>query len=354
MNPATCLLAGVETAEEVAALLSESPDSRPAWPGIELREIRVFLTLAEELHFGRSAERLQLTPSYVSQVIRTLEARVGGRLFDRNSRKVRLTPLGEQLVAEVTRPYRELHDALIHAREAATGVAGTLRIGIYAMSAGPHMPDIVRTFETGHPGCEVTFINIGFERSYIDVLRDGEIDMLATLLPLTAPDVTVGPILSHEERVAIVAKHDPLAERASISYEDLADRPVSDTPAFPREMMDAFVPPVTPSGRVLERVANEGSEDTLMRVALGVQVHPTVPSFLDHYRNPDVTSVPIRDLPPSETGLAWLTANHSTKVAAFVRAATDVLAKTELAPHQRPPARWGSSGTALFARGQGE
>jgi hypothetical protein len=62
-----------------------------------------------------------------------------------------------------------------------------------------------------------------------------------------------------------------------------------------------------------------------MRVALGVQVHPTVPSFFDHYSHPGVTSVPIRDLPPSETALAWLTANHAPKIEAFIRAATDTL-----------------------------
>jgi DNA-binding transcriptional LysR family regulator len=63
-------------------------------PALELREIRAFLTLAEELHFGRTAERLELTPSRVSQTIRTLETRVGGRLFERTSRRVRLTTTG--------------------------------------------------------------------------------------------------------------------------------------------------------------------------------------------------------------------------------------------------------------------
>jgi DNA-binding transcriptional LysR family regulator len=295
-------------------------------PPVELSDLAVFLAVADELHFGRAAERLQINRSRASQIINTIELRIGGRLFDRTSRRVRLTPLGEQLASELATPYRELKDALLRAREAATGVAGTLRIGFYAMSAGPHMPDIVRVFETRHPHCEVVFVNIGYERSYVDILRTGEIEMLATRLPLTAPDISIGPILSHEERVAIVAKHDPLAKRESITYEDLADRAVSDSPAFPREMIDAFIPPVTPSGRVLRRIANEGSEDTLMRVALGVQVHPTVPSFFDHYSHPGVTSVPVRDLPPSETALAWLTSNRSPKIAAFVRAATDVLA----------------------------
>ncbi|MBV9805442.1 MAG: hypothetical protein JO130_19755 [Solirubrobacterales bacterium] len=72
----------------------------------------------------------------------------------------------------------------------------------------------------------------------------------------------------------------------SISYEDLTDRVVSDVPAFPREVMDAFVPPVRPRGRVLKRIPNHSAKDTMMRVALGEQVHPTVRSFLDHHSHP--------------------------------------------------------------------
>jgi DNA-binding transcriptional LysR family regulator len=297
--------------------------------GIELREIRVFLTLAEELHFGRTAERLGFTTSHVSHTIRVLETRIGGRLFERTSRRVHVTPLGEQLAAELTRLYGELQGVLLHAREAATGVAGELRIGIYSsLSGGPHMTEIVRTFNSRHPGCEVKFIDTGLNRSYVDCLRDGEVDMFATRLPVGSPEIATGPILTREERVLVLAEDDPLAGRDSISYEEIADRAVSDVPAFPREMMDAFIPPVTPSGRILRRIANDSFGDTLMRVALGIQVHPTVRSFLDHHTHPGITSVPIRDLPPSETGLVWLTTNRSAKIEAFVRAAEDVLART--------------------------
>ena len=65
---------------------------------LELRDIRVFLAVAEELHFGRAAERVGLTSSRVSQTVRLLETRVGGRLFERTSRRVKLTPLGEQFL----------------------------------------------------------------------------------------------------------------------------------------------------------------------------------------------------------------------------------------------------------------
>jgi len=69
----------------------------------------------------------------------------------------------------------------------------------------------------------------------------------------------------------------------------------------------------------------------MMRVALGDQVHPTVRSFLDHHSHPGVVCVPIRDLPPSETALMWLTATRRPKIDAFARAAADVIAHTELA-----------------------
>jgi DNA-binding transcriptional LysR family regulator len=193
------------------------------------------------------------------------------------------------------------------AHTVATGVAGTLRVGIYfTLSLGRHIPDIVRTFESRHPDCEVAFINTGYRRNYVDVLRAGEVDMLATRLPLEAPDITVGPILSHEERIVLLAQNDPLAERDSISYEELADRVVGDVPGFPREMMDAFIPPVTPSGRLLKRTQNVDPQVVLMRVALGEQVHPTVASFLEHQSYPGLATVHIDDLPPSETALVWL------------------------------------------------
>src|SRR5579862_158529 len=101
------------------------------WQAIELQELRVFLVVAEELHFGRAAEQLTITRSRVSQIVKSLEARIGARLFDRTSRRVRLTPAGELLLAEVSAPYRELQNALTRVHQAAAGVAGTLRIGMY-------------------------------------------------------------------------------------------------------------------------------------------------------------------------------------------------------------------------------
>ena len=158
------------------------------WPAVELRELQVFLAVAEELHFGRAAERLDVNPSRVSQIIRQLETKVGGRLFDRTSRRVRLAPLGERLRDNVAPSYEQLRLGIADAREVAAGVAGTLRIGSYhlTLNGGPHMLEIVRMFKARHPGCEVEFVDTGFPASVVDVLKAGEVDMLCLRLPLTS------------------------------------------------------------------------------------------------------------------------------------------------------------------------
>jgi DNA-binding transcriptional LysR family regulator len=314
-----------------------------SWPQADLRHVCVFLTLCEELHFGRTAERLGITPSYVSQTIRTLEARVGAKLFVRTSRRVGLTALGERLAADLGPAYEQLQRAFRTASDAANEISGMVRVGSYfGLNLGPYWVRIVGEFERHHPSCRVEFVDTGTQRNYLDRLRVGDVDMLAARLPLEQPDIAIGPILSHERRLLMVASHDPLASRDAVSVEDFADRLIDYPPDFPREMVDAFVPAASPSGRRLRRIPTTTVEEVRLRVARGEMVHATVQSLVDHWGHPSTTFVPITDLPPSQTALVWLTANRSAKIDAFIRAAADVLARSELAPHQprskhRPP-----------------
>jgi len=174
-----------------------------------------------------------------------------------------------------------------------------------------------------HPGAEVVFLNTSLDREYLDSLRAGEVDMLASRLPLSQPDLTIGPVLSREERVLLVARHDSLAVRKWVHVEDYADRAIPDVADYPREAMDAFT--------------------AVMGVAIGTEVYPTVARFFEYYSHPEIISIPITDLPPFETALVWLTANHSPKIEAFACAAADVLAQTEFAPHQPRSAVLGAS-----------
>ena len=303
------------------------------WSSVDLREIRTFLTLAEELHYGRTAQQLELTPSRVSQTIRAVEARVGGRLFDRTSRRVRLTPLGEQLVRDMAPAYEQLKRAFDGAREVATGDAGTLRLGMYSpLNGGPHLLEIVKTFQARHAACRVQLTETGFTRDQLEWLRHDDVDLLAMRLPLNDPTIAIGPLLSRESRVLLVAKDHPLAAKESLSYDDLVGFTVPWISTLPPEMLDVVVPPRTASGHLVTRILVRSLGEALMRVATGEIVHPTVGSFLDHFPHPDVWAIPIRDLPPSETALIWLKASPSARVDAFARAAADVVRARGLGP----------------------
>jgi DNA-binding transcriptional LysR family regulator len=296
-------------------------------PGVELRTIRIFLVLAEELHFGRTAERVGLTPSRVSQTLQALEGHVGGPLFARTSRRVALTALGEQLRDRLAPAYAELDAALTAARANSVGVTGPVRIGMYhPMTVGPYFFEIVAHFRATHPRAAVDIIETGLRNNPLDSLRTGEVELLAMRLPLADADLVIGPRLGREPRVLLVASHHPLASLDSVCYEDLADYCVSDVANMPREMMDEFIPPRTPSGRLLQRSMNHSTTDAIIRVATGEIVHPTVPSFVDFIGEPGLTTIPIRDLPPSETALVWLAARGDhPSIRAFVSAAETVM-----------------------------
>jgi len=147
--------------------------------------------------------------------------------------------------------------------------------------------------------------------------------------------VTVGPVLSHEDRVLLAARSDPLAERDSVCLDDLAERSFPQAPGLPREMMDRFFPTTHSSGKPIRPVPVRSIEEMLMLIEAGQIVHPTIASFLDYYPDETIVAIPIRDLPPSETALIWLTSNRSPRADAFIRAATNVLDQTTL-PIRRP------------------
>ena len=293
---------------------------------VEFRELEVFVALAEELHFGRTAERLGLTHSRISQVIAKLEARLGARLFDRTSRRVQLTQKGEEFLRRVAPAYEQIQRSYIEIRESVSVVGGTLSLGIYASGgAGPHLSEMIKTFEKRHPQCAVRVIETGLAPEQFDLLRRGQLDLLVMRLPLSDPDLEIGPVLTCEERVVVVRADHTLADRSSVCVEDLAGYTTTDVAGAPRELMDAFSPPCTPSGRPIHRVYVRSIQEAGMRAATGELVHPTVASFLERYPQPGLVAVPVSDLPPATTALVWRRENGSTKVQAFVQATAEVL-----------------------------
>jgi DNA-binding transcriptional LysR family regulator len=204
-------------------------------------------------------------------------------------------------------------------------VAGTLRLGIYAyLAGGPHLMEIIKTFETHHPNCKVQVTETGLKPDQFDRLRHEQLDVIAMGMPLNHPDLTIGPTLSSEPRVLAVAADHPLAAHPSVSVEDFADYTTTDVTSAPREIMDAFSPPQTPSGRPIRRAGLNTIPEAAVRAATGELIHPTVPSFFTAYPHRGLVAVPIHDLPPTTTALVWARGNRSVKVHAFARTAADV------------------------------
>ncbi|MFE5580455.1 LysR family transcriptional regulator [Kitasatospora sp. NPDC056531] len=292
---------------------------------LERLEIEVFLALTEELHFGRTAERLRLTTGRVSQVVKTLERRVGGPLFERTSRSVRLTPVGRQLAEDLAPVVAALEEALRRAVDASRGVTGELRVAFLGEWTAPVLLRAVALFGERHPDCRVDVREVQLSNSRLS-LEDGSIDILVASYPFDG--MTLGPVLLTERRALAVPAGHPLAAEASVSLEVLADHPVVQYPAvtsigFKRDR----TPDRTPSGRLVPRGPSGGTfSEMLSLVAMGRGVLPVGEHCRQYYPRPDLAYVPIHDAPPIERGLIWRSGNTTARVREFARAAAEVAA----------------------------
>ncbi|WCN81753.1 LysR family transcriptional regulator [Micromonospora sp. LH3U1] len=282
---------------------------------MELRDIEIFLTLAEELHFTRTAERLHVTQARVSQAIKKQERRIGAALFERDNRHVALTPIGQRLFDDIQPMYRGLSEGMDRARLAARGRTGVLRIGSIAVNLADFR-QLFDAFAQGHPECEVQLRHVDFGDPF-GRLRAGDIDIQIVWLPVREPDLTVGPVIYTEPIVLAVGATHPLAGRESVSYEDLADETVMGG-ARPDYWREILVPLRTPSGRLI-RIGPSVSnfQEMIPILATGEAVSPVHAQAARYYARPDIAYVPIHDAPPARWGLIWRTGNETELIRSF-------------------------------------
>ncbi|MFI9561565.1 LysR family transcriptional regulator [Nonomuraea endophytica] len=191
---------------------------------MELRDLDIFLTLAEELHFGRTAERLHVTQGRVSQAIKKQERMIGAALFERTSRRVALTEIGRQLYTDLKPVRRGLDDGMERAKLAARGKTRMLRLGLISHNL-PELRTRFDAFARCHPDVDLRIGHVEFGDAF-GPLRRNEIDIAVVWLPVREVDLTVGPVLFTDSIVLAMSTGHHLARRESVSLEDLGDEVV--------------------------------------------------------------------------------------------------------------------------------
>ena len=208
-----------------------------------------------------------------------------------------------------------------------------------AASGSAVLTEAVALFEGEHDGAAVRLVATPLT-DRLGPLRRREVDLTVTRLPLDQPDIVIGPLLTRgEPRVVMVAADHPVAGRRTVSVEDFADLPMR-RPADAPELAEAACPSRTPGGRpvVPSDVQVDDVAELLLLIARGRLVHSTVAPFAEHFRHPGIAVVPVRDLPPSSTALAWLRGHEHPGRDAFTAVVERVVAagRPDPAPLRHP------------------
>jgi DNA-binding transcriptional LysR family regulator len=203
---------------------------------MELRQLRYFVAVAEELHFRRAAERLHISQPPLSQQIRALEDELGFTLLARTRRRVELTPAGEAFLRDARALLSELDGAVATARRIDAGQTGRLRIGFVGSALLSIVPGTVERFRAARPGVAIELR----ERSTVDQLRAvavGVVDVGLVRPPIEEDGSLRAETVLRERTVAAVPAGHPLASLGRVPLRRLADEPLV---LFPRDQAPGF------------------------------------------------------------------------------------------------------------------
>lgn len=292
--------------------MTESTNPRRKTPLIELRLWRQFVTLSEELHFGRAAQQLNMTQPPLTQAIAQLEAVLGLRLFDRTKRSVQLTAAGVALVPAARDLLARAQALPAYAKAAASGEVGQLRLAFVSTVGFSLLPQWVRTFRERFPLAALELIEATGDVQ-LQLLARGEVDAgLMLHSPGFAPPGLERMLIASEPLVLAVPEHHPLAGVSPIPLVKVLVEPLV---IFPRRIVpslhDAIFGMYHAAGR-LPQLAQEAIQMqtivNLVSAGLGIA---WVPSSVRQFQRPGVvykevaTGKSAAKVPGCETSLVW-------------------------------------------------
>ena len=293
---------------------------------MELRHLRSFVAVAEELHFGRAAERLYMAQPPLSHQIKKLEQELGVRLFDRNTRSVRLTSAGESFLQPARDVLAGMQAAVSAAKNAGEGKFGRVTIGFAGASSHETLPQLTRAVRIAHPGIELAMRGQTYANLALSRVTDGGLDLGFVRLPVTQPGVEARVILNEELICALPADH-PLARRRRVPIEALAEEPfVSFPPNSGSSLRDATLSMCEGAGFNPRIVQDAPDSYTIFAlVAAGVGVTLTLTSC-QHIQQSGLVYRPLAHPGPVlQTALAWRADNPSAVLRAVLAVAEEAL-----------------------------
>jgi DNA-binding transcriptional LysR family regulator len=278
---------------------------------VELRTLRYFVAVAEELHFGRAAARLHMSQPPLSRAIKQLETEIGVPLFTRPPARVTLTPVGAVLLDEA----RALldHADRVHARVTAAAGAAILTIGILGGGTDPAANKLAASYRQNHPDIDIHIRDTNLTDPTCG-LRAQLVDVALTRAPFDETALAV-----HELRTdpvgAVLRADDPLARHARLRLADLDGRRWFQFPQGTDPVWQAYWNGGKPRQGPVVRVVQECLQAVLWNGTVGL-------APLGHDLPAELVTVPLIDMPPSPVVVAWNQDDTNPLIRSFVKSAT--------------------------------
>jgi DNA-binding transcriptional LysR family regulator len=299
----------------------------PPGPPPDLRKLRYFVAVAEELHFGRAAERLYIAQPVLSRQIRKLEQEVGTDLLLRTSRSVELTPAGLQVLDEA----KQLLAAAEVTRRRIADIAHEQAVLTIGFFIGDEFTSARKAFSDTHPDVAINVLRI-YWHNQTKVLLDGSADIAFVHLPLDDRGLQLVPVRL-EPRVAALPVSHPAAGKPEISITELADDPVIIQRGASHGWQAFHNVDPRPDGRQPRPgPAVDNLEEKLQHVAAGRAISFLPASLAAAFVQPGIAYVPVSDIPPIKVCLAWEAGRSSPLIAAFAASVTHALRQPQRQP----------------------
>ncbi|WP_018412166.1 LysR family transcriptional regulator [Methyloversatilis thermotolerans] len=299
---------------------------------MELRHLRYFLTVAQELHFTRAAEKLGIGQPPLSQQIKQLEHELGVTLFHRETRSVSLTEAGRAFMPHAQAVLREADQAVLAARRAARGEQGQIRIGFTSASSfNPSVPAIISGFRERYPEVEISLVEQATE-ALVNALEAGQIDIAFVRPTQGQREGLVTRALPAERLWLALPKRHPLSGRSALRLIELANDMFVLYPRLNGSLLYDSIIAACRNAGFSPRIAQEAPQmtSTVNLVAAGVGI-AIVPESMRQLHPEGVVYVEIEDdTPPA---LLWVAHTRSSRVPPmtlnFMRHVDDYLARIE-------------------------